>query len=82
MSEQVNKEQTKDAKQETITELPEGKLEEVVGGDKLAAQPAQPCPIHDEPSYDLRRDEPRAAGIATTSTCTCGIGLGSSSFPG
>ena len=32
MSEQVNKEQTKDAKQETITELPEGKLEEVVGG--------------------------------------------------
>jgi hypothetical protein len=32
MSDQVNKEQTKDANQETITELPEGQLDEVVGG--------------------------------------------------
>ena len=79
MSEEVIKEQTKDAKQETSTELPEGKLEEVVGGDKLAAQPAQPCPIHDEPRDELRRAEPNAA--VSTATCTCGIGLGSSSFP-
>ena len=33
MSEQVNKEQTKDAKQEKITELSEGELDEVVGGE-------------------------------------------------
>ena len=32
MSEEVNKEQTKDVKQEKIPELPEGKLDEVVGG--------------------------------------------------
>ena len=32
MSEQVNKEQTKDANQEKTTELPEGQLDEVVGG--------------------------------------------------
>ena len=32
MSEQMNKEQTKDANQETITELAEGQLDDVAGG--------------------------------------------------
>ena len=42
MSDQVNKEQTKDANQETITELPEGQLDEVVGGGASTLETKSP----------------------------------------
>ena len=37
MPEQMNKERTKDANQEPIPELPEGQLDQVVGGNRLRA---------------------------------------------
>ena len=44
MSEQVNKEQPKDANQETITELPEEQLDEVAGGgERNATGPVYPA---------------------------------------
>ena len=58
MSEQVNKEQTKDAKQEKITELSDEQLAEAQGGDATRSLP-ELCVQRDdgaesaEGSYDL-----------------------------